>query len=34
MEERTPKLIYLHNPKIKETWADPRADANADLKMF
>jgi hypothetical protein len=34
MQERTSKLIYLHNPRIKEMWADPGADAKADLKNF
>jgi len=33
MQDRTPQLIYLHNPKIIETWADPGADAMADLKI-
>jgi hypothetical protein len=33
MQDRTPQLIYLHNPRVKETWADPGADAKADLKI-
>jgi len=33
MQDRTPQLIYLHNPRIKETWADTAGDAKADLKF-
>ena len=32
MQDRTAKLIYLHNPRIKQKWADPGTDAKADLK--
>jgi hypothetical protein len=32
MQDRTPKLAYLQNPKKKETWADLEEDGMTVLK--
>ena len=33
MQDKIPELAYLHNPRVKETWADPGADAKTGLKI-